>query len=101
MSETYLKTKVMKALKRKFGRDIFFFKVHGSEYMMNGLPDIICCYLGAFVGLELKDGTKKPTPVQILRKNQITRAGGISVIIYSVEEAIAAVESSQPRYPTC
>lgn len=96
--ETYLKIKVMDALKKHYGRDIFFFKVHGSEYMMDGLPDIICCYRGLFIGLELKVGTNQPTLKQLHRRKQILRAGGYSVIARSVDEAIAVVEKAKTRY---
>lgn len=30
------------------------FKVHGSELIMSGIPDIICCAEGVFFGIETK-----------------------------------------------
>lgn len=92
--ETYLKNQITDAFNMKYGRDIFFFKVHGSEYMMAGLPDLIVCYLGLFIGLEIKVGKNKPTLIQIRRRDQIIRAGGYSVVVWSVDDAINAVESA-------
>ena len=49
--EAKLSREIMKTLRLK---GYFVFKVHGSEYMMAGLPDIIVCAEGKFVGLETK-----------------------------------------------
>ena len=32
----------------------FCWKEHGGPYGTNGIPDIICCYHGRFVALEVK-----------------------------------------------
>jgi hypothetical protein len=90
--ETIFKQKVMTALD-EYKPDLFYFKVHGSEFMMAGLPDLIVCYKVLFFGLELKMPRKEPTPRQRYVANRIRRAGGISVVVRSVEEAIQAVES--------
>lgn len=73
----------------------FCFKVHGSEFMMAGLPDIICCAGGLFIGLETKnpDGGD-PTPVQKLRHEQIKAAGGTAVPVRSVAQARSAVRAA-------
>ena len=34
--------------------DVFFWKEHGGPYGTSGVPDIICCYKGRFLGLEVK-----------------------------------------------
>ena len=36
------------------GEDVFFWKEHGGAYGTSGVPDIICCYRGRFLGLEVK-----------------------------------------------
>ena len=36
------------------GGDAFFWKEHGGPYGASGVPDIICCYRGRFLGLEVK-----------------------------------------------
>ena len=34
------------------GDDVFFWKESGGPYGTSGVPDIICCYKGRFLGLE-------------------------------------------------
>ncbi len=67
-------------------------KTHGSPHLA-GLPDIIACYRGRFVGLEVKTpetrGTVSARQSAILE--QIYEAGGISGVVTSVDEAIEAV----------
>ena len=71
----------------------FCFKIHGSEHMMAGLPDIIVCADGFFIGLE----TKRPetrddvSPIQNLRHQQIRQAAGFVAIVCSVNEALEVV----------
>ena len=36
------------------GDDVFFWKEHGGALGTSGIPDIICCYKGRFLGLEAK-----------------------------------------------
>lgn len=49
--EAKLSRKIMASLRL---HGYFCFKVHGSEYMMAGLPDIIVCAQGLFIGIETK-----------------------------------------------
>lgn len=71
----------------------FCFKIHGSEHMMAGLPDIIVCAQGFFIGLE----TKRPetrddvSPIQHLRHQQIRQASGFVAVVCSVNEALTVV----------
>ena len=63
----------------------YHFKVHGSVYMRAGIPDIICCYKGKFIGIETKDGNNKASELQLAHIRQIRKAGGIGFVAYSVE----------------
>ena len=90
MTETRLQYAIQKLVTQRGG---FVFKVHGSEYMMSGLPDLIICYRGQFIGMETKEPGKHPTPIQSLRCEQIRKAGGKSEVIRSVEEAIKRLDS--------
>lgn len=71
----------------------FVFKVWGSEMMMAGLPDLIGCYQGRFFGLETKMPEKRSntSAVQELIMAKIRKAGGISQVICSAEEALNAL----------
>jgi hypothetical protein len=44
-----------------------------------GVPDIIACFNGRFVAIEVKRPGKKPTPLQIRRLLEIERAGGFAL----------------------
>ena len=72
----------------------FCFKVHGSEYMMAGLPDIIVCAEGLFIGLETKmpDKRRNTSGRQEFVHEQIKLAGGVAQVATSVAEALAVVQ---------
>lgn len=72
----------------------FCFKVHGNEYTMAGLPDIIVCAKGVFVALETKEPDKaNNTSVrQDLVHGQITAAGGVVSVATTPAQAVLVVE---------
>ena len=71
----------------------FCFKVHGSEKMMAGLPDVIVCAEGLFIGLETKmpDKRTNTSARQEFVHDQIRAAKGQAVVVCSVEEALEVV----------
>lgn len=69
----------------------FIFKVHGSEYMMAGLFDLIVCYRGRFIGLEVKMPRGRVTERQQYVADICRAAGGITAVVYSVADALAAL----------
>tara|TARA_R110002020_G_scaffold372944_1_gene584357 strand:+ start:2527 stop:2814 length:288 start_codon:yes stop_codon:yes gene_type:complete len=50
-------------------------------YGANGVPDIIACYRGLFVGIECKANRGKPTALQLKHLSDIKSAKGFSIII--------------------
>ena len=74
----------------------FCFKVHGSEWMMAGLPDIIVCARGQFIGLETKMPEKRTnvSAAQFVVHEQIDAAGGQVFVVCSVDEAVARVRGA-------
>ena len=68
------------------GSDVFFWKEHGSVYGTNGVPDIICCYKGRFLGLECKRPGGRLTELQKRAIKKINRAGGVACRVESVED---------------
>ena len=68
------------------GSDVFFWKEHGSVYGTNGVPDIVCCYKGRFLGLECKRPGGRLTELQKRAIEKINRAGGIACRVESVED---------------
>ena len=68
------------------GEDVFFWKEHGSAYGTSGVPDIVCCYRGRFLGLEVKRPGGRLTPLQERTLARISAAGGIARRVESVED---------------
>lgn len=89
--ESKLSRKIMDALRLE---GHFVFKVHGSEYMMAGLPDIIVCAKGLYIGLETKMPATRNnvSTIQKYRHDQIREAGGAAFVVCSVQEALDAVD---------
>ena len=85
MLERDIVTTIRKYL-ASLGSDVFFWKEHGSVYGTNGVPDIICCYKGRFLGLECKLPGGRLTELQKRAIEQINRAGGFACRVESVED---------------
>ena len=62
-------TKVQKQI-QAYIRSIggYCFKVHGELYMRAGIPDIIACVKGRFVGIECKDGDNTASELQLAHR---------------------------------
>ena len=73
------------------GSDVFFWKEHGGPYGTSGVPDIICCYKGRFLGLEVKLPSGKLTELQKRAIEKINRAGGIACRVESVDDVQAVI----------
>lgn len=67
-------------------RGAFVFKVHGSEMMMVGLPDLMVCYRGHFIGIEVKQPGQRPTPRQTYVHGLIRAAGGRAIVATSIDD---------------
>ena len=74
----------------------FCFKVHGSEYMTAGLPDIIVCAEGLFIGLETKMPSKRnnTSVKQDYIHDQIRAAKGTAAVVCSAAEALRIVREA-------
>ena len=76
--EKLVKNKVVAQLKQ-LGVYYFFPATFGMG--RSGVPDIICCVDGLFLGIECKAGSNKPTPLQIREIEAIRMAGGTAIIV--------------------
>lgn len=83
----------MKALRAE---GYFCFKVHGGPTMMAGLPDIIVCAEGLFIGLETKhpETRGETTARQEFVHELIHNAGGVAQVATSVPEALRVVRAA-------
>ena len=76
--EAKVKAKVVKLLKE---HGVYYFYPVTGGYGGSGVPDIIACHRGRFIGIECKAGKNKPTKLQERNLAQIKDAGGIALVI--------------------
>jgi Holliday junction resolvase len=86
--EKKVKDKVKKILK---DNGVYFFSPVTGGYGSSGVPDIVCCYKGRFIGIETKAGSGKPTALQEKNLMEITEKGGIAILVN--ENGIKYLES--------
>lgn len=86
--EARLGEKIRAALEK---RGAFVFKVHGSALMMTGLPDLIVCCRGQYIGLEVKMPGNTASKVQEHVGFKILAAGGKWRVVYSVQDALDVI----------
>lgn len=79
MKEKDFENKVKKYLKDK---GAYVIKHHGGYFSKVGVPDLLICYKGKFLGVELKGDNGKPSPLQLHNIDLIKKSGGIGIILY-------------------
>ena len=60
---------------------VYYFFPVASGYGRVGIPDIIACCDGHFLGIECKAGKNKPTALQEAEMLKIRNAGGTTLVI--------------------
>ena len=78
--EKKVKKKVVEILKQY--NAYYFYPVTGG-FGASGVPDIVACVNGRFLGIEVKADAKKrgPTALQQKNLNEINKTGGVGVVI--------------------
>jgi hypothetical protein len=76
--EAKVKKKVVDVLKKN--NAYYFFPATGG-YGRSGVPDIVCCYRGIFIGIECKAGSNKPTALQEAEMQKISNAQGFVLVV--------------------
>ena len=67
------------ALLDLYGAYYFSPMTHG--YGRSGVPDIIACYEGKFLGIECKAGKNQPTALQQRELDNINKSGGFDFVV--------------------
>jgi hypothetical protein len=80
------------------------FKIHGGDnpFQEVGIPDLLCCYRGRFVGLEVKQLGEEPSPVQRVVLHEIVAAGGYASVVATVKSAehlLADIDKEADNFP--
>lgn len=92
--EKKVKDKIVKILKEY--EAYYFYPVTGG-FGASGVPDIIACYNGKFVGIEVKADLKKRGPTALQMKNlaQISKCGGVALVVDkdNIESVRAVLET--------
>lgn len=75
-------------------RRAWYVKIAASNYMPVGIPDILACYNGRFIAIEVKrpgrlNGT---SPAQRLQLDNIVRAGGYGLVTDNVDAVITLLD---------
>ncbi len=91
--EARLRSNIVKKLRLYSG---WWTVTHADQFGEGGLPDIIGCVQGRFIGLEVKVPGKQHTLTerQAHRISQINSSGGKATMVTSVDEAFDFVFSS-------
>ncbi len=76
--EAKVKKRVVNVLKENGA--YYFFPATGG-YGRSGVPDIVACYRGVFIGIECKAGNNKPTALQEAEMRKIREANGFTLVI--------------------
>jgi len=58
----------------------YFYPATGG-YGSSGVPDIVCCLNGRFIGIECKAGKGKTTALQDKNLHEIREAGGTALVV--------------------
>ncbi len=54
----------------------------GAAFTKSGVPDILACVNGRFLGIELKASNGKASELQLHTLKQIDNAGGFAILLY-------------------
>lgn len=76
--ESKVKAKCVDIIKRN--KAYYFFPAQNG-YGRAGIPDIIICFKGLFLGVECKAGFNKPTALQEREMTEIHKAGGSAMVV--------------------
>ena len=88
MKESHIQNKIIKYL-----NGIGAFSIKTIVTNRNGSPDLICCFKGRYVALEVK--AEKGTVSQLQEHNikLIKKSGGVAAVVRSVEDVKKVLEN--------
>ena len=98
MKEKDFQLKVEKFLTDK---GIYFVKYWGGgNFTRSGVPDLLCCINGRFVGVELKADNGKVSELQQYNIDKIIQSGGVALVLRpdEFEEFKSMVNKLQNSY---
>lgn len=79
MREKVFENKVKDFLKEQ---GCWYLKTWSNGVQRSGVPDLLICCNGYFLGVELKAERGKPSKLQLWNIDEIRKAGGIAIVLY-------------------
>jgi Holliday junction resolvase len=98
MRESVLVTRILEEL-RSFGAKVI--KVHGSQYIEAGTPDLMGCYHGRPFAIECKINKNHTTRLQLKRLDEWRSAGAVAVVAREDFDTAAFLRMVCPRRWEC
>lgn len=92
--ESKLQTKIINYIEKKGGYAVDIITAGKS-----GVHDILACYKGHFLSIEVKYGKNYPDALQLEHQTLVRAAGGTSIITYKMEHVVQLLQflDSKPR----
>ena len=87
-AETSLQERIQKFIVKSGG---YVIKQHGDMISEPGVPDLLVCYRGIFMGLEVKVDNNVPSKHQGIHCRKIWKAGGIAAIVRSINDVYGLI----------
>lgn len=60
----------------------WYVKFFANAYTSSGIPDILCCLNGRFLGVEIKQEKGRPSELQEFHLQKINKSKGIGILLY-------------------
>lgn len=87
--EVDLQNRARDFIKNKYGPDVWYLKT--NDRFRKGIPDIILCFFGMFVAIELKGSNGALTPLQDHNIRLIRRANGFAFEARTIDQIDCAL----------
>lgn len=68
-------------------------KIHGGPYQDAGTPDLLACYKGRFIAIEVKTARGVVRPEQKAAKRAITESGGYALITHMIGDVADVLDT--------
>lgn len=79
MSEANIQRRIQAQIRKAGG---WVVKVHGNQYTPVGTPDLLACYRGRFIAIEVKQYDNRLSEVQQHALEMISAAGGLVTVAF-------------------
>lgn len=67
-------------------------KIHGGPYQDAGTPDILACYKGCFIAVEVKTARGVTRPEQKIAQRAIMGSGGYALITHLIGDVAGVLD---------